>query len=139
MKYQWLLFDADGTLFDYDRAEAVALEQTFAQMGHGFEPGYAEAYRRINGDIWLAFERGEITQARLRTERFDRLFDSIGVELDSELFSARYLQNLSEGTYLMDGAEEVVQTLYGKVGLALITNGLADVQRPRFARSTIGH
>ena len=61
-------FDADGTLFDYDWAEAVALERTFEQMGHVFEPDYAEAYRHINGEIWLAFERGEITQARLRTE-----------------------------------------------------------------------
>jgi len=33
-KYRWLLFDADGTLFDYDKAEAVALERTFGQMGH---------------------------------------------------------------------------------------------------------
>ncbi len=29
MTYTWLLFDADGTLFDYDRAEATALEQDF--------------------------------------------------------------------------------------------------------------
>jgi FMN phosphatase YigB (HAD superfamily) len=27
MTYTWLLFDADGTLFDYDQAEATALEQ----------------------------------------------------------------------------------------------------------------
>jgi FMN phosphatase YigB (HAD superfamily) len=26
MEYKWLLFDADGTLFNYDRAEASALE-----------------------------------------------------------------------------------------------------------------
>ena len=27
MTYTWLLFDADGTLFDYDRAEATALDR----------------------------------------------------------------------------------------------------------------
>ena len=26
MTYTWLLFDADGTLFDYDRAEANGLQ-----------------------------------------------------------------------------------------------------------------
>jgi 2-haloacid dehalogenase len=138
MKYQWLLFDADGTLFEYDRAEAEALQRTFEQFGCPFEPGYAEAYRRINGDIWLAFEQGEITQTRLRTERFERLFGAVGVNLEAASFSAQYLQNLAEGTYLVDGAAEVVQALYGRVGLALITNGLRDVQRPRFARSAIG-
>lgn len=138
MWYKWMLFDADGTLFDYDRAEVVALQETFLQLGHRFEPEYATAYRRINDEIWLAFEQGKIGQARLRTERFDRLFDVIGAELKSERFSTRYLQNLAEGTYLIDGAEKVIQALHGKVGLLLITNGLADVQRPRFAKSTIG-
>ena len=27
--YSWLWFDADGTLFDYNRAEAAALRNTF--------------------------------------------------------------------------------------------------------------
>ena len=30
-RYKWLLFDADGTLFDYDRAERVALEQALTR------------------------------------------------------------------------------------------------------------
>ena len=29
MQYEWILFDADGTLFDYDGAEATAVERTF--------------------------------------------------------------------------------------------------------------
>jgi len=40
MTYAWLLFDADETLFDYDRAEATALEQAFAEVGTVFEPTY---------------------------------------------------------------------------------------------------
>jgi putative hydrolase of the HAD superfamily len=42
------------------------------------------------------------------------------------------------GTYLIDGAEEVLVKLRPDFGLAIITNGLKDVQRPRFARSSIG-
>ena len=30
--YKWLLFDADGTLFDFERAETSALARTFAQF-----------------------------------------------------------------------------------------------------------
>ena len=29
-RYQWLLFDADGTLFDYDRTEALRSERFFS-------------------------------------------------------------------------------------------------------------
>ncbi len=138
MKYTWLLFDADGTLFDYDRAEVVALQRTFEQMGDGFEPGYVRAYRRINADLWRAYERGEIDQVRLRTERFARLSAALGLDLDAAQFSDRYLQHLGQATYLIPGAEEVLAALHGKVGLGLITNGIADVQRSRLGRSTIG-
>jgi 2-haloacid dehalogenase len=139
VRYKWLLFDADGTLFDYDRAEAVALRSTFKVLGLGFEARYAEVYRRINGEIWLDFEAGKITQRRLRTRRFELLFDALGVDCDPGGFSQRYLANLALGTDLIEGAEDVVKSLHGRVGLLLITNGLADVQRPRFARSTLGH
>jgi 2-haloacid dehalogenase len=137
MKYKWLLFDADGTLFDYDRAEATALQRTFEQAGQPFEPRYAEAYRQINRQIWLEFEQGRISQKALRTQRFEQLFALLQIDLDPVAFSASYLGYLAEGTYLVDGAEQVIRTLHGQVGLMLITNGLKEVQRPRLARSAI--
>jgi 2-haloacid dehalogenase len=139
MKYRWILFDADGTLFDYDRAEAKALSLTFAQFGWRFDAGHAATYRHINAQIWREFEQGRITQAKLRARRFELLFEAVGLQSDPQVFSARYLHNLSQGVDLIDGAQEIVQALYGRVGLLIITNGLQDVQRPRFARSAIGH
>jgi 2-haloacid dehalogenase len=135
MRYTWLLFDADGTLFDYDRAEATALLRTFRELGCSYEARYAEVYRQINGEIWREFEQGKISQHRLRTRRFELLFEDIGVHCDAKVFSTRYLLHLAEGTDLIEGAEEVVRRLHGKAGLVLITNGIADVQRPRFASS----
>lgn len=139
MKYKWLLFDADGTLFDYDKAEGFALRSTFDMLGLGYEAHYGEVYRRINAEIWLDFEAGKITQRRLRTRRFELLFDAIESDCDPAEFSKRYLANLALGTDLIEGAEDVIMSLHGRVGLLLITNGLADVQRPRFAKSTVGH
>lgn len=138
MGYRWLLLDADGTLFDYDRAEMSALRLTFEAAGHPFRPSYAEAYRRINAAIWREFELGQITQELLRTRRFALLFDEARLDLDREHFSSAYLRNLALGVDLVDGAEEMLRALHGRVGLALITNGLQDVQRPRLERSTIG-
>ena len=138
MKYTWLLLDADDTLFDYDRAEGEALRRTFEALGDGYESRYAHTYREINTQIWRQFELGTISQQRLRTRRFELLFEAIGVELDPVRFSQQYLANLGQGTYLLDGAEEVVRALYGRVGLVVITNGLKEVQRPRLANSAIG-
>ncbi len=137
MKYTWFLLDADGTLFDYDTAEATALEATFAQVGHPFEPQYAAAYKQINERIWREFELCRISSAQLRTKRFEELFEAINSDAEPQSFSERYLRNLAESAQLIDGAEDVVRRLSKKVKLLIITNGLTDVQRSRFAKSTI--
>jgi 2-haloacid dehalogenase len=137
MRYKWVLFDADGTLFDYDRAEATALRRTLGEFGCSYKARYAEIYRQINQEIWREFEQGRISQHRLRTRRFKLLFEEIGVVCDPDQFSTRYLLHLAAGTDLIEGAAEVVRWLHGKAGLVLITNGMPEVQRPRFARSDL--
>ncbi len=140
MLYTWFLFDADGTLFDYDKSEPVALANTFAQFGYAFDAVYLDAYRTINGQLWRDFELGMIKQERIKVLRFERLFAAIGLTSapDVAAFSARYLENLGSCTDLLDGAETVIAALRGVGHLALITNGLQVVQRGRLARSAIG-
>jgi len=138
VKYNWILFDADGTLFDYDRAEAAALRNAFRRSGLDFMPDYAEIYREINGQVWQAYEKGEISQVMLRTSRFRRLFERLSVAADPDRFSETYLQCLAERSDTIDGAEVVVRALHGNVGQVIITNGLTSVQRPRLANSAIG-
>ena len=137
MSYQWLLFDADGTLFDYDQAERNALKNTFAQLGYPFETEYLAEYRRVNHEIWLQFERGDIDQITLRTRRFELLFQAVNLQADPQAFSPTYLANLAQQTCLIDGARETVRLLGDRFELAIITNGLKEVQRPRFAKSAI--
>jgi YjjG family noncanonical pyrimidine nucleotidase len=136
-RYQWLLFDADGTLFDYDRAEASALEEAFRQFGVPFNSDGLAAYRRINQQLWRAWEQGQITPDVLAVRRFERLFEEIRVSVSPELFSMAYTECLATCSELNDGAYEVLQALHGKYRLAILTNGLKAVQRPRLARSVI--
>jgi len=136
-RYAHLLLDADGTLFDYDQAEATALATTFRDLELGFGASYAETYREINGLIWREFEQGTITVAEIRSERFRRLFTALSLDADPVAFGRRYLTHLGECAQLIEGAEAIVSALYGKVGLVLITNGLQDVQRARLSRSPI--
>jgi 2-haloacid dehalogenase len=137
MKYAWLLFDADGTLFDFERAEADALAETFAEAGLPLTPDYAERYRQFNQQVWREFERGETTAEALRTRRFALLFDAIGLNTDLAAISERYLHHLANQPHLIDGALEVVVELSRRCRLAVLTNGLKAVQRPRMMRSAI--
>ena len=95
-QYQWLLFDADGTLFDYDRAESTALSQVFRLIGVTFDPGYLAAYRHINQALWQAVEKGELTPGFVKVRRFELLFQTIGVAYPPATFSASYLECLAD-------------------------------------------
>ncbi len=135
--YDWLLFDADGTLFDYDRAEASALGRSFAEAGVSFSAEMLAAYRAINRDLWQELERGLIKPSVLKVRRFELLLGALGLALPAEEFSHRYLDHLAHASDLMEGAEELIRTCAPRFRLALLTNGLSLVQRTRLAHSTI--
>lgn len=138
MKYTWLLFDVDGTLFNFELAEAKALEGAFRDLGLPYGPLTARHYHEINRQVWLDFEAGRVTAEALRTIRFSRLLEVMALEGDPAKISPCYLTHLAASSDLMPGAEETVRALAGEYRLGIVTNGLRDVQRPRLANSPIG-
>jgi len=135
--YSWLWFDADGTLFDYNRAEAAALKNTFHSLTLPFEDTYLDVYRKINHGLWQALERQEITQTVLGLRRFELLMEALQVTGSPKQMSSTYVEQLSICSELMEGAYEVLQDLHEKSQIAIVTNGLQTVQRGRLAHSTI--
>ena len=136
-RYQWLLFDADGTLLDFDKAEARALEQAFGGVGAPFTTECLSQYQRINKELWAMLERGEVTPADLQVRRFAALCKALELEVAPELFSSTYLECLAGCGDLFDDAVEVVSALSKGYKLALVTNGLSKVQRGRLLGSPL--
>ena len=137
-KYELLLFDADGTLFDYNRAEAWSLEQTIEEIGIQFTESIKAAYRDINHKLWADFERGVVTIAEIRVERFRKLLITLNCDADPAAAGERYLSYLGKSGFLIDGTIELLDALYGKIPLALITNGITETQYGRLEASGIG-
>ena len=137
MRYQWLLFDADGTLFDYDNAESTALKKTFEDFGVNSSESFHGRYREINNGLFKELEKGLISSLELRTKRFDMLFSEYNLDLDVTDFSEQYLQHLSNGSMLLQGASETISLLYPDHKMMIVTNGIGGVQRPRFDNSKI--
>jgi YjjG family noncanonical pyrimidine nucleotidase len=135
--YPWLCFDADGTLFDYNRAEVTALNATFRSLGLHFEDEYLDIYRRINQGLWQAFERREITPAALRVRRFESLLETLQLSAAPDQMDKVYVEQLALCAELIDGAFEVLQSLHRTSRIAIVTNGLQTVQRGRLSLSTI--
>ncbi len=138
MRYELILLDADNTLFDYDKAEEHALFET---LKHFKVPGdykvIRSKYREINSNLWKMLERKEITKDLLKTQRFNKLFIHYGLELSDVEFSNYYLLKLGEGSFLLDGAEELCKYLHSKYRLIILTNGIQTVQDSRIKGSSI--
>jgi 2-haloacid dehalogenase len=138
MKYDTILFDADGTLFDYDKAEAFALEATLAKYGLPMSAETHSLYRKINQSKWELFEQGAIGKSELQAGRFADLFAAIGaVAVKPDDFNSDYLDHLACGAQLIDGALEVCAELAETKQLAIITNGVARTQFGRIEKSPL--
>ena len=136
--YEVILIDADGTLFDYSKAEKYALEETLGRNNYkGNILEICRRYRDINSELWLQLERGTITKDELRTERFKRLFEEYNLEYSIDDFSEYYLEKLGEANFLIEGAEEICKYLSEKYKVVIITNGIKKVQLSRLDKSAI--
>lgn len=135
MKYKWLQFDADNTLMDFDYASKEGMKQTFSNFGVHFTEDKYKIYKRVNHQVWSAFEKGEIDAETLRVKRFDLLFDWLNIRpAPSDDFSAFYLNQLAELNAPYDGVEDLLSSLKNNRTLSIITNGLKECQRPNYNR-----
>lgn len=130
-KYKWVLFDADHTLFDFDKASSEALAEVFILHNIDWHEGQYPDYKRINRQCWLEHEQGVIDRDTLVYERFRRYFDFMRLDLDPVSTQQQYFSNLSKKPYLLPGADSILSLLKGRLNLGYITNGMKEVQRPR--------
>ncbi|MBN2387142.1 MAG: YjjG family noncanonical pyrimidine nucleotidase [Anaerolineales bacterium] len=137
MQYDWLLFDADSTLFDYQAGARCALEATFREKDQPFGLATLARFHRINDHFWKKFEQGLVDMEGLKTQRFTALLNELGLPGDPCTWNERYMDHLSEQAILIDGAEELVRTLSRSYRMAILTNGVSRVQRGRLGRSSI--
>lgn len=134
MHYTTLLFDLDHTLFDSDTSERAAFRRALGEAQVEEPSLYLTRYLDINRSLWAAVERGEIQPADVRVTRFERLVSQTGIEADPKAMADTFVAALGDAGELYDGARDVLETLSGEVTLAMVTNGLAEVQRSRIER-----
>ena len=62
MKFPYLLFDADDTLFDFSKSRGPCLFCHVPEQRRSGYAGYPRLYHRINQELWAAFDRGEVSK-----------------------------------------------------------------------------
>jgi len=138
MHYTHILLDADETIFDFKKAEAISLSSLLEEEGVTPSEEVVALYHRINDGWWKRFEQKEVTTEQLSTGRFADFAEAIGLEgRDPEQLSMRYRANLGMNGVLLPGALETVKLLAPYYELYIITNGIADTQHKRFDTSPV--
>jgi YjjG family noncanonical pyrimidine nucleotidase len=132
MKYLYLLFDADDTLFDFPKASQRAFD-FMCQANHiPNTPETSQIYYDINQALWAAFDRGEVTKEFVTLERYVRFLRALGLQRDPAQCNRDYLTALGQSVYPLPYAEEVCRELSARGHhLYIVTNAVASVQRNR--------
>ncbi|MEN8238133.1 MAG: YjjG family noncanonical pyrimidine nucleotidase [Actinomycetota bacterium] len=134
MRYTTLLFDLDFTLIDGHTSEAAAFDYTLRRAGAVDPADYLAPYVEINTVLWAAVERGDITPNDVRTERFAQLIAATDLEADPQAMGDDFVYGMGANGNLYPGTVETLDALAQVATLALVTNGIGEVQRARIAR-----
>ncbi len=131
--YDWVLFDADETLFHFD--SKAGLERMLRTLDLDFSDQDFERYQLLNKNLWRQYELHQVTAKDLAEKRFDdwvRPSGKTGAELNSLFLSA-----MAEVCVPLEGAIDLVKNLKksGLVKLGLISNGFTQLQKIRLDRA----
>lgn len=138
MNYEIIIFDADETLFDFNKSERTAFKNAMLDFKIEYDENHhLKIYHEINKAIWKEFEEGLISQEKLKVERFRRLSEKLNAEFDEVEFSKVYMKHLGDACFLFEESEALVESLHKDYRLVIVTNGLKEVQTNRIKRSSI--
>ncbi|MGX2974319.1 pyrimidine 5'-nucleotidase [Ursidibacter arcticus] len=133
MKYQWILFDADETLFSFN--SFLGLKVMMERYGIPFnEQDYAQ-FQAVNKPLWVAYQNKEISAQDLQRIRFEKIAQQTGQEplaLNQELMAEMAL--LSQP---LENVKEMLDSLFSKVKMAIITNGFHALQQKRLENTAL--
>ncbi|MDO8953723.1 MAG: pyrimidine 5'-nucleotidase [Gammaproteobacteria bacterium] len=129
--YDWILFDADDTLFHFDTFSGLQL--MFLSFDVVFTEEYHLEYQAVNKALWIEYQNGSITAEHLQRQRFQAWGDKLQV-MPQDLNSA-FLAAMAEICKPLEGAVSLLCALKGKSKLGIITNGFTELQQIRLERT----
>lgn len=131
MKYDWILFDADETLFHFDAFKGLQL--MFSRKGVDFTEQDFTHYQTVNKPLWVDYQDGKVTADELKHKRFTEWAEKLNTTT-ADLNTA-FLEAMADICTLLPGAKELMEALQGKAKMGIITNGFTELQAIRLERT----
>ncbi|MDC6385977.1 noncanonical pyrimidine nucleotidase, YjjG family [Flagellimonas taeanensis] len=138
-----IFFDLDHTLWDFERNSALTFAKILESNRVNVDlKGFLEIYSPINLEMWKLYRENGINQSELRYQRLRRTFDTLKESVTDETIHAlshEYIEHLPSFVHLLPNALEVLEYLFPKYRLHIITNGFEEVQERKLKGSNIHH
>ena len=132
-----VLLDVDDTLFDYQKAEAIAIRKALIQLEIEPDERMISRHSAINEQLWKLLEEKKMTREQVLTKRFDLLFAEFDVVRSSTKALKIYQHLFCAELYFIPGALELLKTLHRRYDLYIVSNGNALVQDTRIKNAGI--
>ena len=131
-----VLWDIDGTLLNFKKAQYEALYKCFSYFNEYLNDEMVNVYDHINHGYWLMLEKGEIEKSVLLVKRFEDFFSKYGVNINPVEFNKMYQVELGNTYVFNDNGYETVARLkdMGIVQFA-VTNGTKVAQNGKLKGS----
>lgn len=132
-----ILWDIDGTLLDFLKAEHEAIKKCFQihELGECTDEMIAR-YSAINRKYWEKLERGEMSKGEILVKRFEEFFALEGIQTDcAPLFNKEYQIRLGDTICFRDNSYELVKGLKGRIKQYAVTNGTKVAQDRKLLKS----
>lgn len=126
--YEWVLFDADKTLFHFD--DFSGLNCMFKKH---FEIEFCErdyqAFQVISKPLWHSYQNGEITAQHLQEQRFCSWAKKL--QISTQQLNSLFMKTMADISKPLQGVVSLLNFLKGKAKLGIITNGFTELQQTR--------
>lgn len=119
-----VLIDVDNTLLNFDEYVKYAMRVGFEKFGFKkYEDWMYDEFCLINNGFWRSYEKGEIAYEEIMQNRWNKVFEKLGIVGDGVEFEKFFKDTLFFNAILMDGAIETLQYLADKYIVCTATNG----------------
>jgi 5'-nucleotidase len=131
VRYQWILFDADETLFHFDAFAGLKL--MFSRLEYSFSEDEYQYYQSINLPLWQQYQQGDISALQLQVNRFTPWAEKLNHSASA--LNSAFMQAMADICSPLPGATELINALKGRAKLGIITNGFTELQQIRLQRT----
>ena len=136
-----IFFDLDHTLWHFEKNSSLTFDFLLNKYNINVDlQSFLKIYMPINFSLWNLYRDDKITKEYLRHNRLKSTFEKLNINIKPSVIdniSDDYVKHLPDNNFLLKDAITVLDYLFKKYTLHIITNGFTEVQNTKIINSNL--